>query len=45
MPCIVYSTLDVASLNIAEAVKARMDFEETKPIERASSISLRSMST
>ena len=32
MPCLVYSTLDVASVNIAEAVKARMNFEETKPL-------------
>jgi D-aminoacyl-tRNA deacylase len=32
MPCLVYSTLDIASSNIAEAVKVRMDFEETKPI-------------
>jgi D-aminoacyl-tRNA deacylase len=33
MPCLVYSTLDVASSNIAQAVKTRMDFEEAKPIE------------
>ena len=32
MPCLVYSTLDVASSNIAEAVKTKMDFEETKPV-------------
>ena len=32
MACIVYSTLDVASSNIAEAVKTRMDFEEAEPI-------------
>jgi D-aminoacyl-tRNA deacylase len=32
MPCLVYSTLDIASLNIAEAVKVKMDFEETTPV-------------